>query len=98
MTILLVSTIRRHIPYTEPSGFLYTIDLKQERILRRCHIIEPAFREVDNNPRGGLRGSRASPCTRTSLHWQTLRLSIDTTPNGTCWASLPIPLVQPSTT
>jgi len=70
MTILLVSTIRRHIPYTEPSGFLYTIDLKQERILRRCHIIEPAFREVDNNPRGGLRGSRG-----IALHENQLALA-----------------------
>lgn len=58
MTLLLVTTVRRHTPATEPSGFVYTIDLEGQKILQRSFIVEPAFREIDNNPRGGLRGYR----------------------------------------
>lgn len=58
MTRYLVTTIRRHTPYTEPSGFIYLVDAERQQVLQRCQIIEPAFREVDTNPRGGMRGSR----------------------------------------
>ncbi|MBN1535533.1 MAG: hypothetical protein JW908_02290 [Anaerolineales bacterium] len=58
MTKLIISTVRRHIPVSEPSGFLYTLDFENQRILRRTNIIEPPYREWDNNPRGGLRGCR----------------------------------------
>jgi hypothetical protein len=58
MTVLLVSTIRRHAPLEEPSGYLYALDVEKEQVLRRCPIIEPPFREYNSNPRGGTRGSR----------------------------------------
>jgi hypothetical protein len=58
MTRLLVSTVRRHIPGSEPSGYLYAVDWESRQILRRCSIVEPAYREVDDNPRGGMRGSK----------------------------------------
>ena len=58
MTRLLVTTIRRHTPPTVPSGFIYLVDAEKQRVLKRCQITEPAFREVDTNPRGGMRGSR----------------------------------------
>ncbi len=58
MTRYLVTTIRRHTPHTEPSGFIYLVDAEKQQVLQRCQIIEPAFREVDTNPRGGMRGSR----------------------------------------
>ena len=58
MTHLIVSTIRRNIPHTESSGFVYVIDAEKQRVLQRSEMIEPAFREVDTNPRGGMRGMR----------------------------------------
>ncbi len=58
MTRLLVTTTRRHTPYTEPSGFVYLIDHEKNQVIQRSFIDEPAFREMDTNPRGGMRGSR----------------------------------------
>jgi hypothetical protein len=58
MTTLLITTIRRHTPYTEPSGYLYTYNLEEEMVLQRHIMAEPAYRQVDTNPRGGIRGSR----------------------------------------
>ena len=58
MTTYLITTIRRHTPYTEPSGYIYTFDLEQERVIQRHVMSEPAYREVDTNPRGGIRGGR----------------------------------------
>jgi len=58
MTVLLVSTVRRRTPPTEPSGYLYTVDLESQQVLRRSNIIEPAYRGLDPNPRGGMRGSK----------------------------------------
>jgi hypothetical protein len=58
MTVVLVSTSRRHTSFKEPSGYLYAIDLEHQQVLRRCLVIEPALREVDTNSRGGMRGSK----------------------------------------
>jgi hypothetical protein len=58
MTKIILSTVRRHVLPTEPSGCFYVVDLEQQRVLQRCEMIEPPYREVDTNPRGGLRGSR----------------------------------------
>jgi hypothetical protein len=58
MKRLLITTIRRHTPHTEPSGYIYVIDAEQQQVLQRSIMIEPAYREVDTNPRGGMRGSR----------------------------------------
>lgn len=56
--MLLVSTVRRRCPANATSGFIYAIDLQNQRILKRCSIIETPYREVDTNPRGGMRGSK----------------------------------------
>jgi hypothetical protein len=58
MTILLISTVRRHIPVSEPSGYLYAWDYEDQKVLQRTMIVESPYREWDNNPRGGLRGCR----------------------------------------
>jgi hypothetical protein len=58
MTVLLVSTVRRRTPPNEPSGYLYAVELESRRILRKCNIVEPAYRGLDSNPRGGMRGSK----------------------------------------
>jgi hypothetical protein len=58
MERFLITTIRRHTPYTEPSGYIYVVDPKKQMVLQRSYMIEPAYREVDTNPRGGMRGSR----------------------------------------
>lgn len=58
MANLILSTVRRNISASEPSGFLYSVDLENQKILRRTSIVEPPYREWDNNPRGGLRDCR----------------------------------------
>lgn len=58
MTRLLVTTVCRNTHFSEPSGYIYLIDPHQQQVLQRSEMIEPAFRAVDTNPRGGLRGSR----------------------------------------
>ncbi len=58
MTLILVSTVRRCISAAEPSGYIYVADLDSQQILRRCIIVEPAYRGMDPNPRGGMRGSK----------------------------------------
>lgn len=58
MKRLLITTIRRHTPFTEPSGYIYVVDPEQQRVLQRSYMSEPAYREADTNPRGGMRGSR----------------------------------------
>jgi hypothetical protein len=58
MTILLISTSRRHTPVDQPSGHIMVMDLEKREIIRRCEIIEPPYRVENPNPRGGLRGSK----------------------------------------
>ncbi|MGE3314343.1 MAG: hypothetical protein AB7O26_04430 [Planctomycetaceae bacterium] len=58
MARLLVSTVRRHSPANEPSGFLYAIDWDRREILRRVPIIETLHRAHDPNARGGVRGAK----------------------------------------
>ena len=58
MTRVIISTIRRHGPPTEPSGFVYVIDLEKQEVVQRSFIVEPVYREMDDNPRGGLRGGK----------------------------------------
>ncbi len=67
MTNILISTVRRHIPASEPSGHLYTVDFENQQILRCTNIIEPPYREYDNNPRGGLRGCRGISITTNQV-------------------------------
>jgi len=58
MTALLVSTVRRHTSVTDPSGYLYVVDLDRKRTVRRSRIIEPPYHEFDTNLRGGMRGCK----------------------------------------
>lgn len=58
MPVFLVSTVRRRCPADEPSGYLYAVDPQAGRVIQRSAIVEPLFREMDNNPRGGMRGSK----------------------------------------
>ena len=57
-TRFLISTVRRHTPPEEPSGYIYLVDYAARQVVQRCSIIEPAFREEDDNPRGGMRGGK----------------------------------------
>ena len=56
MTLALISTTRRHTQPDQPSGNLFVYDLELKRIIRKSEIVEPPYRDVDTNPRGGLRG------------------------------------------
>lgn len=56
MPLALISTTCRHTTVDKPSGSLYVFDIQKREIVRRCEIIEPPYREVDPNPRGGFRG------------------------------------------
>lgn len=58
MALFLVSTVRRNCPAQEPSGYIYVVDPRQERVVQRCDIVEPLYRELDQNPRGGMRGGK----------------------------------------
>jgi len=53
---LLISTSCRHTAPNQPSGHLFVFDLDKKALLRICDIIEPPYRDVDPNPRGGFRG------------------------------------------
>ena len=58
MTRLLISTTCRKAKFDEPSGHLYVFDPNKWEIAQRGSIIEPPYRDVDPNPRGGLRGGK----------------------------------------
>lgn len=55
---LLVSTIVRGAGLDEPSGYLFMVDDNTRRVTSRCSAPEPALREFDANPRGGMRGAK----------------------------------------
>lgn len=54
----LVSTVRRHCPPDEHSGYIYLLDHSRKKILQRSEMVEPWYRELDTNPRGGMRGAK----------------------------------------
>ncbi|MCK5345656.1 MAG: hypothetical protein KAR20_19735, partial [Candidatus Heimdallarchaeota archaeon] len=58
MPRLLITTTIRNAKINQPSGYIYAYDLSNEKVIQRCPTIEPAFRNVDPNPRGGLRGGK----------------------------------------
>ena len=58
MTRLLVSTIVREAASLEISGYLYTVDVCENAVRERCPFIEAPMRDLDPNPRGGMRGAR----------------------------------------
>ncbi len=57
MTVI-VSTTRRHTRADEVSGYVYLVDPVAQRVLQRSTMIEPPYRAVDTNPRGGMRGCK----------------------------------------
>lgn len=58
MTRLLITTVCRNTPHTQPSGYIYLIDLENQRVLQRSVLIEPPYRALETNPRGGMRGGK----------------------------------------
>jgi len=56
MPRILISTSCRHKPHDQPSGHLFVFNLDKQKVVRQSEIIEPPYREVDPNPRGGFRG------------------------------------------
>ena len=58
MLRLLVSTIVREASPLEISGYLYTLNLDENAVRERCPFIEAPLRDLDPNPRGGMRGAR----------------------------------------
>ncbi len=55
---LLVTTITRECAVLETSGYLYVVDVDDAIVLARCPMVEAPLRELDPNPRGGMRGGR----------------------------------------
>jgi hypothetical protein len=58
MTICIVSSVVRYSAPDEPSGYIYVFDPLKGKVLQRCEMIEPPYRQRDPNPRGGYRGSK----------------------------------------
>ncbi|MBG0786390.1 MAG: hypothetical protein H0S79_14935 [Anaerolineaceae bacterium] len=56
MSIVLIPTALRKSKAFEPSGYLVVYDTEKHEIIQRTEIIEPPYRNVDPNPRGGYRG------------------------------------------
>jgi hypothetical protein len=55
---VIVTTNIRNVPSDKTSGFLYVVDLDEQKILVTTSGIEVPHREKDINPRGGMRGMR----------------------------------------
>ena len=55
---VLVSTTIRNVNPNERSGHLYSIDISEQRVERCSYVVEPPYRDVDDNPRGGMRGCK----------------------------------------
>jgi hypothetical protein len=58
MQRVIISTTVRNAKADEPSGHLYILDLEKWQIIHQGSIIEPPYRAVDPNPRGGFRGGK----------------------------------------
>ncbi len=58
MPIVLISTVIRRAPLDKPSGYLYVYDTQKGLVTQKSVIMEPAYREYNSNPRGGMRGSK----------------------------------------
>jgi hypothetical protein len=58
MTRLIVTTSQREAPLNESSGWIFVVDLGNQKILQQTRGLEPPYRAFDQNPRGGMRGMR----------------------------------------
>jgi hypothetical protein len=92
MKKILVSTDRRHTPSDQPSGHLAVYDLESQKVERNCEIIEPPYRDVDPNPRGGLRGLKGISIRNNP----TSQRSLSMTKNGPQSVILGIQVAPPS--
>jgi len=95
VTIVLIPTALRYSKYNEPSGFLVVYDSEKHKVLQKCEIVEPPYRKVDLNPRGGYRGLKGISIYGNSIaianastiflydnHWKPLRYIIHPTCAG----------------
>ena len=57
MRLILTSTVRRS-QRGEPSGFIHTVDLEQNRVTGSCPSPEPDLLIYEHNERGGMRGGK----------------------------------------
>lgn len=67
MTRLIISTCTRAVSSDMPSGHLYSIDLERLKVLQKTAGIEPPYRQLDLNPRGGMRGLKGMSLRNTEL-------------------------------
>jgi hypothetical protein len=58
MSLVIVSTTRRHTQPHEASGYVYLIDPSAHRVIQRSTMIEHPYRAMETNPRGGMRGCK----------------------------------------
>lgn len=58
MTRVIVTTTCRHTQSHEASGYVYLIDPSTRRLIQRSTMIEPPYRALETNPRGGMRGGK----------------------------------------
>jgi len=64
---LLVTSIVRQSEKDEQSGWLYGVDLDDTSVLKKYAHPESAYLPYNQNPRGGLRGSRGMATSRNGL-------------------------------
>lgn len=55
---ILISTTNRHVPFGEPSGYIFTYDFDKHDVIQKTLVNEPPYGDVNPNPRGGLRGQK----------------------------------------
>ena len=58
MTRVIVTSLVRRAGLDEPSGFATVLDLEARTVLARTAVPGSAYRVVDPNPRGGVRGAK----------------------------------------
>jgi hypothetical protein len=56
----LVTTVVRYADLEQDSGFIYVIDLQNNKLLLQTPMPESIYRAQEDNPRGGLRGARGA--------------------------------------
>ena len=58
MPPVIVSTTLRNTQPNEASGYIYLIDSSTLQVIQRSSMIEPPYRAMETNPRGGMRGCK----------------------------------------
>lgn len=52
----LISTTNRHVPFGQPSGYMFVYDFEKKEVIQKNTILEAPFLKENPNPRGGMRG------------------------------------------